>query len=54
MNADVFFLSELCYLCHFDHLLGNLYVSLVVLSDFRYDEARIVTSDHPAGTQLKL
>lgn len=42
------------YLCHFDHFLGNLNVSLVVLSDLSYDEARMAPSDNSARTQLKL
>lgn len=37
-------------LCHLDHLLGDVQISLVVLSDLRYDEARMVPTDHPTGT----
>jgi len=46
--------SVLIYLCHFYHFLGNLNVSLVVLSNLSDDEAGMVPSNPSTGTQLKL
>ena len=42
------------YLCHLNHFLGNLDVTLVVLTDLSDDEAGVGAPDHPAGTQFKL